>query len=228
NQSPLGKHIWIGLITAPVEVVGVFGDVKNSTLAEEPNPEILFPFPNLPWANLNLSVRSAGDPQAIVPAIRHRLATIDSSQAISQVQTLDQLLDAARAQSRFTMTLFGIFSAMALVLAIVGIYGVISYASAQRTQEMGIRMALGADKKDIFRLVIGRGLRLASIGILIGLVTPFTLTRLMSSLLYKVSPADPLTIIGSAILFLAAALLASYIPARRASRTDPMIALRYE
>ena len=228
NQNPVGKHIWIGLITVPVEVVGVFGDVKNMTLTEEPSPEILFPFPNLPWANLHLSVRSAGDPQALVPAIRHRLSTIDGSQSISQVQTLDQLLDAARAQSRFTVTLFGIFSAIALVLAIVGIYGVISYASAQRMQEMGIRMALGADKKDIFSLVIGRGLKLASIGILIGLVAPFTLTRLMSSLLYKVSPADPLTIIGSAVLFLAAALLASYIPARRASRTDPMIALRYE
>ncbi|HLW43563.1 MAG TPA: FtsX-like permease family protein, partial [Candidatus Acidoferrales bacterium] len=124
--------------------------------------------------------------------------------------------------------LFGIFSGVALVLAIVGIYGLISYAVAQRTHEMGIRMALGADKKDIFRLVIGRGLRLAGIGIVIGLVAPFTLTRLMSSLLYKVSPADPLTIIGSAILFLAAAFLASYVPARRASRTDPMVALRYE
>ncbi|MHB8484388.1 MAG: ABC transporter permease [Candidatus Acidiferrales bacterium] len=228
NQNPIGKHIWIGLITAAVEVVGVFGDVKNMSLTAEANPEILFPFPNLPWADLRLSVRSAGDPQSLVPAIRDRLAAIDSSQPISNVRTLDQLLNAARAQSRFTMTLFGIFSGMALVLAIVGIYGVISYASAQRSQEMGIRMALGADKKDIFRLVIGRGLRLAGIGILIGLVAPFTLTRLMSSLLYKVSPADPLTIIGSAILFLAAAFLASYVPARRASRTDPMVALRYE
>lgn len=228
SQNPIGKHIWIGLITAPVEVVGVFGDVKNMSLAAEASPEILFPFPNLPWANLHLSVRSAGDPQSLVPAIRDRLAAIDSSQPISNVRTLDQLLDAARAQSRFTMALFGIFSGMALVLAIVGIYGVISYASAQRTQEMGIRMALGADKKDIFRLVIGRGLRLAGMGIAIGLVAPFTLTRLMSSLLYKVSPADPLTIIGSAILFLVAAFLASYIPARRASRTDPMVALRYE
>jgi putative ABC transport system permease protein len=228
NQNPIGKHIWIGLITAPVEVVGVFGDVKNMSLTAEPNPEILFPFPNLPWADLRLSVRSAGDPRSLVAAIRDRLATIDSSQAISNVRTLDQLLDAARAQSRFTMMLFGIFSGMALMLAIVGIYGVISYASAQRIQEMGIRMALGADKKDIFRLVIGRGLRLASIGIAIGLGAPFTLTRLMSSLLYKVSPADPLTVVGSAILFLAAALLASYVPARRASRTDPMVALRYE
>lgn len=165
---------------------------------------------------------------ALVPAVRQRLARIDSVQPITEVQTLEQILAQSRAQSKFTVALFGIFSGVALVLAIVGIYGVISYAVAQRMHEMGIRMALGADKKDIFRLVIGRGLKLAGIGIAIGLVAPFTLTRLMSSLLYKVSPADPLTIIGSAILFLAAALLASYIPARRASRTDPMVALRYE
>ena len=165
---------------------------------------------------------------ALVPAVRQRLARIDSVQPITEVQTLEQILAQSRAQSKFTVALFGIFSGVALLLAIVGIYGVISYAVAQRMHEMGIRMALGADKKDIFRLVIGRGLRLAGIGIAIGLVAPFTLTRLMSSLLYKVSPADPLTIIGSAILFLAAAFLASYVPARRASRTDPMVALRYE
>ena len=228
NQNPLGKHIWIGLIKAPIEVVGIFGDVKNMSLTAAPNPEIFLPFPDLPWANLRLSLRSSGDPQLLVPTVRHRLAGLDASQAISAVQTLDHLLDSARAQSRFTMMLFGIFSVMALVLAVVGIYGVISYAAAQRTQEMGIRMALGAAKSDILRLVIGRGLRLAVTGIVIGLVAPFTIMRLMSSLLYKVSPADPVTIIGSTILFLAAALLASYVPARRASRTDPMVALRYE
>ena len=229
NENPIGKHIWLGTIAAPVEVVGVFGDEKNNGISREPAPEMLLPFPNLPWSHLRLSLRSAGgDPMALVPAVRQRLARIDSVQPITEVQTLEQILAQSRAQSKFTMALFGIFSGVALVLAIVGIYGVISYAVAQRMHEMGIRMALGADKKDIFRLVIGGGLKLAGIGIAIGLVAPFTLTRLMSSLLYKVSPADPLTIIGSAILFLAAALLASYIPARRASRTDPMIALRYE
>ena len=229
DENPIGKHIWLGTIATPVEVVGVFGDEKNNGISGEPAPEMLLPFPNLPWSHLRLSLRSAsGDPMALVPAVRQRLARIDSVQPITEVQTLEQILAQSRAQSKFTVALFGIFSGVALVLAIVGIYGVISYAVAQRMHEMGIRMALGADKKDIFRLVIGRGLKLAGIGIAIGLVAPFTLTRLMSSLLYKVSPADPLTIIGSAILFLAAALLASYIPARRASRTDPMVALRYE
>ena len=229
DENPIGKHIWLGTIATPVEVVGVFGDEKNNGISREPAPEMLLPFPNLPWSHLRLSLRSAGgDPMALVPAVRRRLARIDSVQPITEVQTLEQILAQSRAQSKFTVTLFGIFSGVALVLAIVGIYGVISYTVAQRMHEMGIRMALGADKRDIFRLVIGRGLRLAGIGIAIGLVAPFTVTHLMSSLLYKVSPADPLTIIGSAILFFAAALLASYIPARRASRTDPMAALRYE
>lgn len=229
NENPIGKHIWLGTIATPLQVIGVFGDMKNNGIAGETDPEMFMPFPNLPWSHLRLSLRSAGgDPMALVPAVRKRLESIDSNQPVTEIRTLNQILDAARAQSRFTVALFGIFSAVALALALVGIYGVISYAAAQRTQEMGIRMALGANKKDIFRLVIGRGLGLAGIGIAIGLVAPFTLTRLMSSLLYKVSPADPLTIIGSAILFLAAAFLASYIPARRASRTDPMVALRYE
>ncbi|HEV2314197.1 MAG TPA: ABC transporter permease [Candidatus Acidoferrales bacterium] len=229
DENPIGEHIWLGTIATPVEVVGVFGDEKNNGISREPAPEMLLPFPNLPWSHLRLSLRSAGgDPMALVPAVRQRLARIDSVQPITEVQTLEQILAQSRAQSKFTVALFGIFSGVALVLAIVGIYGVISYTVAQRMHEMGIRMALGADKRDIFRLVIGRGLRLAGIGIAIGLIAPFTLTRLMSSLLYKVSPADPLTIIGSAILFFAAALLASYIPARRASRTDPMAALRYE
>ncbi len=229
NDNPVGKHILLGTIAKPVEVVGVLGDERNNGLSKDPAPEMFLPFPNLPWSHLRLSLRSArGDPMALLPAVRRRLARIDSDQPIILVRTMDQILTEARAQSRFTAALFGIFSAVALALAIVGIYGVISYAAAQRTQEMGIRMALGAEKKDILSLMIGRGLRLAGIGVLIGLVAPFTLTRLMSSLLYKVSPADPLTMIGSAILFLAAAFLASYIPARRAARTDPMIALHYE
>jgi putative ABC transport system permease protein len=187
------------------------------------------PYPNLPWSDLHLTLRSAGgNPMALVPGVWQRLGQIDSSQPLSDVQTLEQVLESARGEARLMMALFGIFSAIALVLAIVGIYGVISYAAAQRTQEMGIRMALGADKKDIFRLIIGHGLKLAGAGVLIGLLAPFTLTRLMASLLYKVSPADPVTIAASAILFLAAAFFASYVPARRAAKTDPMIALRYE
>jgi putative ABC transport system permease protein len=229
NDNPIGKRIWLGTIIKPVEVVGVFGDEKNNGLGEDPAPEMFLPFPNLPWSHLRLSLRSAGGhAMALVPAVRQRLTQIDGDQPITEVQTLEQILEDARAQSRFTAALFGIFSAVALVLAIVGIYGVISYAVAQRTQELGIRMALGATQADVLKLVVGRGLALAGVGVAIGLIAPFTLTPLMRSLLYKVSPADPVTIIASAILFLAAALLASYIPARRAMRIDPADALRYE
>ena len=229
NDNPIGKHIWLGPIIKPVEVVGVFNDEKNNGLGEDPAPEMFLPFPNLPWSHLRLSLRSASEnPLALVPAVRQRLARIDSDQPITEVQTLEQILAQSRGQSKFTVALFGIFSALALVLAIVGIYGVISYTVAQRTQELGIRMALGATQTDVLKLVVGRGLMLAGVGIAIGLIAPFTLTPLMTSLLYKVSPADPLTVAGSAILFLVAALLASYIPARRAMRVDPTVALRHQ
>ncbi|MDE3136222.1 MAG: ABC transporter permease [Acidobacteriota bacterium] len=229
NENPLGKRIWLGSLPKPLEVVGVFGDVKNSGLAAESAPELMLPFPSLPWSHLRLSLRAAGsDPLSLVPAVRARLARIDGNLPIMHVATLNQILANARAQSRFTVALFGIFSAVALVLAIVGIYGVISYAAAQRTHELGIRMALGATRADVLKLVLGHGLALAIVGVAIGLIAPFTLIPLMSSLLYKISPADPLTLISSAILFLLAALAASYFPARRAMRIDPAVALRHE
>ena len=229
NENPIGKHILLGPLPGSIEVVGVFGDEKNSGLSRDTSPEMFLPFPNLPWSHLRLSLRSAGgDPLALVPAVRQRLAQIDSDQPITNVQTLEQILAQSRAGSKFTLALFAIFSVVALILAVVGIYGVISYAVAQRTQELGIRMALGATQADILKLVVGRGLMLGVAGIAIGLIAPFTLMPFMKSLLYQVSPADPLTIIGSALLFLIAAVLASYIPARRAMRIDPADALRYE
>ena len=227
NENPIGKHIWLGPIATPLEVVGVFGDEKNNGIGEDTFPEIFLPFPNLPWSHLRLSLRSAGgDPMALVGAARQAIARVDSGQPITEVQTLEQILAQTLAESRFIVSLFGIFSAVALILAIVGIYGVISYAVSQRTQELGIRMALGATQADILKLVVGRGAALGAVGIAIGLTAAFTLTPFMRSLLYRVRPADPLTIIGSAILFLIAALLASYIPARRAMRIDPADALR--
>ncbi|HEV2420726.1 MAG TPA: ABC transporter permease [Candidatus Acidoferrales bacterium] len=229
NDNPVGKHVWLGPMPKPVEVVGVFGDEKNNGLSAEAFPEMFLPFPNLPWSHLRLSLRSAGgDPLALVPAVRQAIARVDSGQPITEVQTLEQILAQSLAEPRFIVALFGIFSAVALSLAVVGIYGVISYAVAQRTQELGIRMALGATQADILKLVVGRGLALGGVGIAIGLIAPFTLMPLMQSLLYRVGPADPPTMIGSALLFLTAALLASYLPARRAMRIDPANALRCE
>jgi len=228
NENPLGKKLWIGRMTEPAEIVGVLGDEKNMSLAEDPQPEVLLPFPQLPWPNLNLSVRSNLDARSVVAAVRQQLASIDPSQPITSIQTLQEVIDTGKAQPRFIMFLIGVFSAIAFLLAIIGIYGVISYSVAQRTPEFGIRMVFGATHRDILNLVLSRGLGLAASGIGIGLIASLGLTRTIASQLYQVSPNDPFTLAASAILFLFVAVAASYLPARRATHANPMDALHYE
>jgi putative ABC transport system permease protein len=225
NENPIGKHILLGRLPQPLEVVGVFGDLKNSTLAADANPEVMLPFPQLPWAGLNLSIRTAGDPHSLVPAVRRQIAMIDQDQPLTKVQTLEELLASGSAERLFTMLLLGIFSGTALILAMVGIYGVIAYSVAQRAHELGIRMALGAAQEDILKLVVGHGLTLTFTGIAIGLAGSLALTRVMASLLYRTSATDPYTYTICALIFIAVALVASYIPARRAMRVDPAAAL---
>ena len=188
----------------------------------------MLPFPQLPWLLLNLSVRTTGDPHRLIHAVRAELLKLDKDQPITGVQTMDELLRAAGSQPRQTMLLLGIFSATAFVLAVVGIYGMIAYAVAQRTQELGIRVALGAARSDILRLVIGHGMVIACAGIGIGTLAALALTRVMSSQLYQVTATDPLTFALSAALFAFVALAASYVPALRAARIDPSDALRHE
>jgi predicted permease len=228
NENAIGKHVWLGKRTTPTEIVGMFGDVKNSGLADRPQPELMLPFPQLPWATLNLSVRTAVEPHSVVTAVRDAISKTDPDQPITRAETLEEILVTAKAQPRFTTLLLGVFSGVALLLAVVGIYGVIGYSVAQRTQEMGIRLALGASREGILRLVVAYGLGLAAIGIVIGLAGAAALTRLMSTQLYQTSVFDPLTFIASAGIFLLAALLASYLPALRAMRIDPVDAIRYE
>ena len=226
NDNPIGKHILLGQRPQPMEVVGVFSDMKNVTLGDDASPEVILPFPQLPWPLLNLSVRSAEDPRSLISAILRQASEIDKDQPLTDVRTMDDVVGSATAQPRLTMLLLGVFSATALILAMVGIYGVIAYSVAQRTQELGIRMALGADPGDVLKLVVGQGLGLTLTGIAIGLAGAFALTRLMSSLLYQTSATDPIAYGASALLFTAVALLASYLPARRATRIDPTDALR--
>jgi putative ABC transport system permease protein len=228
NENAVGKHVLLGRGTVPIEIVGVLGDVRNINLAADTQPEIYLPYAQLPTSSMHLVVRTAGDPHAFVNAVRAKVFEADRDQPVTAIRTMDEVLESGAAQPRFTTSLLGGLSLTALILAIVGIYGAISYSVAERTQEMGIRMALGAARLDILRLVLRQGILLAGAGIAIGLGAALALTRLLGSLLYHVSVTDPVTFGACALLFTAVAILASYIPARRATRVDPVIALRYE
>ena len=226
NQNPLGRHIVVGRWPEPAEVIGVAADVKNKGLAQDTQAQLYLAFPQLPWGNMNLLVRTATSPQSITSAVREQISSVDPDQPVTSIQTVDELMDTSRAQPRFTMVLLSVFSATALGLAIIGIYGVLAYSVAQRRHELGVRLALGATSADILRMVVGQGLVLAVTGIAIGLGAALLLTKLMSSMLYKVGTRDPAAFALAPLLFLCIALLASYLPARRATKVDPIEALR--
>ncbi len=226
GQDPIGKHILLGRIVQPCEVVGVFGDIRNLSLSADVQPEIYLPFAQLPWPAMNLVVRTAGDPHRLVSAVRARIFAIDRDQPVTAIQTMDEVLETAAAQPRFTTYPFGSLSAIALLLALVGIYGVIAYSVAERTQEMGIRMALGARQADVLRLVLRQTLLMAMTGIAIGLAGSFALTRLLSGMLYRVSTTDPPTFVAAVLLFTMMAVIAGLVPSERATRIDPIVALR--
>jgi putative ABC transport system permease protein len=175
---------------------------------------------------MNLLVRTAGDPHSYVAAIRGTVLAIDKDQPVTKVMTMEEVLAEGARQPRFVTTLLGGLAAIGLLLALVGIYGAVAYSVSQRTQEMGIRMALGAGRRDIVRLVLRQGLAPAGAGIVLGFLASLALTRLMAGMLYHVSTTDPATFIAGALLFAAVATLASYLPARRATRVDPIVVLR--
>jgi putative ABC transport system permease protein len=228
RENPIGKHIWLGRQPLPCEVVGVLGDVRNTSLAADVNGEIYVPFAQLPWGSMHLVARTEGDPQEFAGVLRAAVLAVDKDQPVTEVRTMENVLAAGAEEPRFTTTLLGGLAAMALILALVGIYGVIAYSVAERTQEMGIRVALGAARGDILRLVLRQGMGLAIAGIAVGLAGSLVLTRLLATMLYRVSATDPLTFAAAAALFVCVAALASYVPARKATRVDPMIALRGE
>ena len=177
---------------------------------------------------MTILLRTTSDPLKLVANARGELQQLDPELPMAAVVTMDQLLADSLSRSRFTMLLLGIFSAVALVLAAVGIYGLIAYSVTQRTQELGIRIALGAQRRDVLRLVLGQGARLTLLGVALGILVALAFSRLLASMLFDVSPTDPLTYAGVAGLLAVVALLACFIPARRATRVDPMVALRYE
>ena len=228
--NPIGRHVREGYDKAVgwMEVVGIAADIHEGGLASRAVPEFYIPCTVHPPQTAYLVVRTAGDPMSYANAVRKQVLALDRSQPVSEVRTMEQVLDATLGQRRLTMWLLGVFAGVALLLAVIGIYGVIAYSVAQRTQEVGIRMALGAQRGDILWLVVGQGLVLTLAGVGLGMIGALALTGVMKGLLFGVSATDPGTFVGVALLFVAVALLASYLPARRAARIDPMAALRVE
>jgi putative ABC transport system permease protein len=233
NQDPLGKRIKIGGPDAKspwFTVKGLVKDSAQSSLDQGVNPEIYFALGQMAgrYRRMNLIVRTTVDPKSTTAAIQSAIREVDKDQPIYQVQTIDELIRESVATRRFALTILTLFAALALLLAVSGIYGVISYSVSQRTQEIGIRMALGAGAKDVLRLVLGQFMRLTAIGIVLGLIGAYALTRLMTSLLFGVTPTDITTFVLVSITLSLVALFACLIPARRATRVDPLVALRYE
>jgi len=239
NQDPIGKRINLVGVNLTAEIVGVVGHVKQWGLAEDSTSLVQAQM----YANLaqtpdqvislyasrtGVVVRTAGSPAAQVGLIRHAVDQVNSQQAMYNIRTMDEIISESLAARRFSMILLGIFAALALLMACVGIYGVISYLAGQRTHEIGVRMALGAERRHVLQMVLGEGARLAILGVGIGLVAAFGLARFMANLLFGVSTYDPLTFAGVAGLLVLVALAACYVPARRATKVDPMEALRYE
>jgi len=228
-RDPLAQQISFGPPPAPwSEVVGVVADTRDHALAEEPIPEIYVPYLQQPSFSMAFILRTTADPQPLVKTVRGAIESIDKNQPLSDATTMDEVIAGLVAPRRFQMMLLGLFALLALVLAAVGVYGVVSYSCSLRVHEFGVRMALGAERRDLLGLVIRQGARLALIGVFAGLGGALALTRYLSSMLYGIKPTDPLTLLAVSLLLAAVALLASYIPARRATNVDPIVALRYE
>ena len=234
NESPIGKRIKLNWYDSPspwVQIVGVCSDVRQDGLDQAPSADIYFHYQQNPteWmAPRELVIRTTTEPQSLVAAVRREIRAVDQDEAVYRIRTMEEILSQSVAARNLQMMLLGIFSALALVLAAVGIGGVISYLVRQRTHEIGIRMALGAEKRDIERLIVREGLWMTGMGVAAGLAGALALTRLMKTLLFGVSTTDPPTFTGVSLLHVAVALLASFIPARRATKVDPVVALRYE
>jgi putative ABC transport system permease protein len=223
-----GKRIMLVRENQALEIIGVVGDVKRFEVDAVVEPEIYYPYTQRVRGASYFVVRTDSDPASFIPTVRSRVLSLDSDVLVSNVATVDKLVSNALRAPRFNSALIGAFAVLALLLASFGLYAVISYSVSQRTHEIGVRMTVGADQSDILKLVVGNGMLLTLIGIALGLVLSLALTRLMMSLLFEVSVTDPLTFGGIAFLLTAVSLLACYVPARRATRIDPMTALRHE
>ncbi len=233
DQDPVGQRLALDDDSnnplPPREIVGIVGDVRFEKLNDDYQPEFYVPYTQSPRAVMEVIVRSSTrDAAALTPSVRSAIKSVDSNMLIWQTRTMDELVGRSVAPQRFNMLLLALFALVALILASVGIYGVMAYSVAQRTHEIGIRMALGAQRRDVLRMILNQGMGLALVGVCFGLAAALAATRIMRSLLYEISPTDVSTFAGVTALLACVALLACLIPARRATKVDPMIALRYE
>jgi putative ABC transport system permease protein len=228
GQNPLGKHLANSRDMLQREIVGVVADVKFSALNAANTEEMYLPMAQVPWPNTTLLVRSRANLQSLVAAVRTKIAELDPNLPVAGISSMEEVVGASVAQPKLTMQLVGIFAGFALLLAAIGIYGVMAYTVTARKQELGIRVALGARPADILRLVVGQGMRMTLIGVALGVVVSLALTRLLASLLFGVRATDPLVFSAASLLLVGVALLACYLPARRATRVDPIIVLRCE
>jgi putative ABC transport system permease protein len=237
GESPLGKRLRPGISVEPGkkpwrEIVGVVGNVKHQGLRKNETPEYYLPESQMPLDSMVLVVKTTGDPRSIVSGVREEVRQMDKDLPIYNVRTMDEYMSNAVAQPRLIALLLAVFAGLALLLTAIGLYGVMSYSVAQRTHEIGIRMALGASQNNVLGLVVRQGMLLAAIGVGIGLIGAFILAKvlasLISDLLFGIGAKDPLTFAAIALIIFGVALLACFIPARRATKVDPMVALRYE
>ena len=229
NENALGKRVSVSGPEGPfLEVVGVARDGKYRSLGETPHPYIYQPVLQSYDPKMTLVVRTTGEPQTVVASVREQIRALDSNLPITNVKTLRDQVDLSLFPSRVAAWTLGGFGVLALLLAAIGIYGVVSYSVAQRTREIGVRRALGAKESDVLRLVLGEGFFVIALGLAFGLLLAFAATRVIAGFLYGVAPTDPLTFVGVPLLLGLVAFVACYIPARRATRVDPLVALRYE
>ncbi len=226
NEDPIGKRIGNGRPDGWREIVGITADVKHFGLTQDARVSMFFPDRQRPSRQMFIVARTGADPLSLSSALRGVVAAMDKNLAVSNISAMEEVTSQSIGQERFTLLLLGLFSALALSLAVAGIYGVMSYAVAQRTHEIGVRVALGAQTRDVLKLVVTQGMALVLAGVGIGLASSLALTGFIRGLLFGVSATDPMTFVAVAALLALVALVACYVPARRASKVDPMVALR--
>lgn len=230
DEDPIGKRLDVAMFETPqpAEIIGIVGNVRYDSLVEESPPAVYFPHPDLAYSFMTLVIQTDGDPAAIAPAVQREIRSLDPNQPVSDVRTMNQVMSEWVARSRFNTLLLGLFAALATLLSAVGIFGVMNYSVALRTREIGLRLAVGAQPRQVLMLILKQGLLLTIVGVVLGLAAAFALTRLLSGLLFGVTAVDATTFTTISLLLVIVSLLACYLPARRAMRIDPLSALRYE